>query len=58
MVAGGAANMSDVLDILLNGTARNVQREVPEQARQMGRTIGGYLRFYGFNLDFAPVRCV
>lgn len=23
--------MSDVLDILLNGTARNVQREVPEQ---------------------------
>lgn len=27
----------------------------PEQARQMGRTIGGYLRFYGFNLDFAPV---
>ena len=27
----------------------------PEQARQMGRTIGGYLRFYGFNLDFALV---
>lgn len=27
----------------------------PEQVRQMGRTIGGYLRFYGFNLDFAPV---
>lgn len=27
----------------------------PEQARQMGRMIGGYLRFYGFNLDFAPV---
>lgn len=27
----------------------------PEQARQMGRTIGGYLRFYGFNLDFAPI---
>lgn len=27
----------------------------PEQARQMGRTIGGYLRSYGFNLDFAPV---
>ena len=27
----------------------------PERARQMGRTIGGYLRFYGFNLDFAPV---
>ena len=27
----------------------------PAQARQMGRTIGGYLRFYGGNLDFAPV---
>lgn len=27
----------------------------PEQARQMGRTISGYLRFYGFNLDFALV---
>lgn len=27
----------------------------PERARQMGRTIGGYLRFYGFNLNFAPV---
>lgn len=27
----------------------------PEQVRQMGRTIGGYLRFYGFNLDFALV---
>lgn len=27
----------------------------PEQARQMGRTIGGYLRSYGVNLDFAPV---
>lgn len=27
----------------------------PERARQMGRTIGGYLRFYGFNLDFALV---
>ena len=27
----------------------------PEQARQMGRTIGSYLRAYGFNLDFAPV---
>ena len=27
----------------------------PEQARQMGQTIGGYLHSYGFNLDFAPV---
>ena len=27
----------------------------PEQARQMGQTIGGYLRAYGFHLDFAPV---
>ena len=27
----------------------------PEQARAMGRTIGGYLKPYGFNLDFAPV---
>lgn len=27
----------------------------PEQARQMGRTIGGYLHSYGFHLDFAPV---
>ena len=26
-----------------------------EQARAMGRTIGGYLKPYGFNLDFAPV---
>lgn len=27
----------------------------PEQARAMGYTIGGYLKPYGFNLDFAPV---
>ena len=27
----------------------------PEDARDMGRTIGGYLNKYGFNLDFAPV---
>ena len=27
----------------------------PEQARTMGRTIGGYLKHYGFNLDLAPV---
>ena len=27
----------------------------PEQAKAMGRTIGGYLKPYGFNLDFAPV---
>ena len=27
----------------------------PAQARAMGRTIGGYLKPYGFNLDFAPV---
>ncbi|MFR4668166.1 MAG: glycoside hydrolase family 3 N-terminal domain-containing protein [Subdoligranulum sp.] len=27
----------------------------PEDARAMGRTIGGYLKEYGFNLDFAPV---
>lgn len=27
----------------------------PEQACQMGQTVGGYLRSYGFNLDFAPV---
>lgn len=27
----------------------------PEQARGAGRTIGGYLAAYGFNLDFAPV---
>lgn len=26
-----------------------------EQAKAMGRTIGGYLKPYGFNLDFAPV---
>ena len=26
-----------------------------ENARQVGLTIGGYLREYGFNLDFAPV---
>lgn len=26
-----------------------------EDAREMGRTIGGYLREYGFNLNFAPV---
>ncbi len=28
---------------------------VPEDAYEMGRTIGGYLKDYGFNLDFAPV---
>ena len=27
----------------------------PEDALEMGRTIGGYLAEYGFNLDFAPV---
>ena len=27
----------------------------PADALEMGRTIGGYLREYGFNLDFAPV---
>ena len=27
----------------------------PEQARQVGRTMGAYLRELGFNLDFAPV---
>ena len=27
----------------------------PEAARQMGRTIGAYLREYGFTMDFAPV---
>lgn len=27
----------------------------PDQAREMGRTIGAYLREYGFNMDFAPV---
>lgn len=27
----------------------------PEDARAMGRTIGTYLKGYGFNLDFAPV---
>lgn len=26
-----------------------------EQAKAMGRTIGGYLKPYGYNLDFAPV---
>lgn len=26
----------------------------PEQAREMGRTIGNYLKEYGFNMDFAP----
>lgn len=27
----------------------------PENAREMGQVIGGYLKEYGFNLDFAPV---
>lgn len=27
----------------------------PAAAREMGRTIGGYLRDYGFTMDFAPV---
>ncbi len=27
----------------------------PENAREMGRVIGAYLKEYGFNLDFAPV---
>lgn len=27
----------------------------PEDVRTMGRTIGSYLKRYGFNLDFAPV---
>lgn len=29
--------------------------EDPEDAREMGRTIGAYLAEYGFNVDFAPV---
>ncbi len=28
---------------------------IPENARRAGKTIGGYLAEYGFNLDFAPV---
>ena len=27
----------------------------PANARAMGQTIGGYLKTYGLNLDFAPV---
>ena len=27
----------------------------PDKALEMGRTIGGYLKEYGFNVDFAPV---
>ena len=27
----------------------------PEQAGEMGRTIGGYLKTYGFTMDFAPM---
>ena len=27
----------------------------PSKALEMGRTIGGYLKEYGFNVDFAPV---
>ena len=27
----------------------------PDQALEMGRTIGAYLKEYGFNMDFAPV---
>lgn len=30
-------------------------KENPEDAREMGRTIGTYLSEYGFNVDFAPV---
>ena len=45
---------------LANHEAFSSAREIgetgdPEQARQMGQTIGGYLHSYGFNLDFAPV---
>ena len=29
--------------------------ENPEDAREMGQTIGSYLKEYGFNVDFAPV---
>lgn len=36
-------------------SAAAVGADGPAAAREMGRTIGGYLQGYGFNLDFAPV---
>lgn len=36
-------------------SAAAVGAEGPEAAREMARTIGGYLQGYGINLDFAPV---
>ena len=37
------------IDSLLSGASGD-----PEQAREMGRTIGGYLKTCGFTMDFAP----
>src|SRR5699024_373762 len=36
-------------------SAAAVGAEGPAAAREMARTIGGYLQGYGINLDFAPV---
>ena len=36
-------------------SAAAVGAQGPEAALEMGRTIGAYLRRYGFNMDFAPV---
>ena len=46
---------SGALDLPRYESAAAVGAEGPEAVRTMYRTIGGYLREYGFALDFAPV---
>ena len=45
----------DTFDLPKYESAAAVGAEGPEAALQMGRTIGAYVKQYGFNMDFAPV---
>lgn len=45
----------DTFDLPKYESAGAVGAEGPEAALQMGRTIGAYVKQYGFNMDFAPV---
>lgn len=44
----------DTFDLPRYESAAAVGAEGADAACAMGQTIGGYLRTYGFNMDFAP----
>ena len=45
----------DTFDLPKFESAAAVGAEGPQAALEMGRTIGAYVKQYGFNMDFAPV---